>query len=145
MMHGTISTQMSAKEREVEQERRHIEDMLNLKCPRCEMVFVDFRNCAALTCGQAGCGAAFCAWCQEDCGADAHGHVANCPAKPPGADVYYDRDGQFMDVQRQRQRVAITAYFQNEVKASIRARVADAVRVVLTGAGMVDISDHFAA
>jgi hypothetical protein len=136
--------QMSADERAVEHERRHIEDMLNLKCPRCAMVFVDFSNCAALTCGQAGCGAAFCAWCQKDCGGDAHSHVAHCDAKPPGADTFYDTRGEFMVVQRQRQRVAIERYFQNEVKASMRARVAEAVRVVLTGAEMGDVCDRFA-
>ena len=136
---------MSAEEREVEQERRHIEGMLNVKCPRCEMVFMDFANCAALTCGQAGCGAAFCAWCQEDCGDDAHNHVAHCAAKPPGADTFYDTTGEFMIVQRQRQRVAITDYFQNEVRGSIRARVVDAVRVVLTDSGIGDVCVRFAA
>ena len=49
---------MTEEQREIEKERRKIEDMLNPKCPRCKAVFVDFSNCAALRCGQAGCGAA---------------------------------------------------------------------------------------
>jgi hypothetical protein len=134
---------MTDEEREVEKERRHIEDMLNLKCPRCKMVFVDFTNCAALTCGKAGCGCGFCAWCQEDCGDDAHQHVANCPVKPRGADTYYDTKDEFMLVQRRRQRAAITAYLRDDVKRDIQPRVAEACRVVLTGAEMGDICDLY--
>ena len=44
---------------------------LNLRCPRCALVFVDYRHCNALTCSNAVCRAAFCAVCLEDCGADA--------------------------------------------------------------------------
>jgi hypothetical protein len=32
--------------------------------------------CCTLTCKRCRCN--FCAWCLEDCGADAHAHVANC-------------------------------------------------------------------
>jgi hypothetical protein len=134
---------MTEEEREVEKERRHIEDMLNLKCPRCKMVFVDFTNCAALTCAKAGCGCGFCAWCQEDCGGDAHQHVANCSEKPPGADTFYDTKDEFMIVQRRRQRAAITAYLRDNVKPVIQPRVAEACRVVLTGAEMGGICDQY--
>ena len=54
------------------------ENILNLRCPRCKHVFVDFDGCFALTCVYQGCGASFCAWCLRDCGGDAHTHVANC-------------------------------------------------------------------
>eukprot|EP01047_Picozoa_sp_COSAG01_P070106 COSAG01_NODE_10539_length_2136_cov_3.113402_2_plen_481_part_00 len=138
---------MTDEEREVEKERRHIEDifedMLYLKCPRCKMVFVDFTNCAALTCGKVGCGCGFCAWCQEDCGDDAHQHVANCPVKPRGEDTVYDTKDEFMLVQRRRQRAAITAYLRDDVKRDIQPRVAEACRVVLTGAEMGDICDQY--
>ena len=33
-----------------------------------------------MTCGY--CKAGFCALCLADCGADAHGHVPNCPENP---------------------------------------------------------------
>ena len=59
--------------------RREIEHMMNLCCPRCTRVFLDFDACLALTCsGNGGCNAAFCALCQKDCGEDAHAHVAIC-------------------------------------------------------------------
>jgi hypothetical protein len=55
------------------------ESILNLRCPRCKHVFVDFDGCFALSCTYQGCHAGFCAYCLVDCGADAHSHVASCP------------------------------------------------------------------
>ena len=54
-------------------------DVLNLRCPGCKAVFVDFDGCFALTCAVNTCRRGFCAWCLKDCGADAHAHVATCP------------------------------------------------------------------
>jgi hypothetical protein len=54
-------------------------DVLSLKCPRCEAVFLDFEGCFALTCSRLDCRAGFCAWCLKDCGRDAHSHVPLCP------------------------------------------------------------------
>ena len=69
-----------------------IERILTPKCPRCMRAFLGFNGCFALRClpddGNAAaaggalrgfCGAAFCAWCFEDCGDDAHEHVRTCP------------------------------------------------------------------
>lgn len=50
-------------------------ESLNMKCPRCSSVFVDYEGCNALTCWKTDCRAAFCAICLQDCGADAHSHV----------------------------------------------------------------------
>ena len=61
--------------------------VLSLSCPRCSMVYTDFTGCCALKCHSSGCG--FCAWCLEDCGSDAHSHVARCSAKPVGADTFF--------------------------------------------------------
>jgi hypothetical protein len=56
--------------------RLHIlDEVVNLRCPRCKTVFLDYEGCDALTCGVAGCGCAFCALCLKDCGNDAHPHV----------------------------------------------------------------------
>eukprot|EP01033_Poteriospumella_lacustris_P014709 gene14709-10521_t len=55
------------------------EKIMNPQCPRCQTVFIDFDGCFALTCGNNDCGAGFCAWCFQDCGGDAHRHVAVCP------------------------------------------------------------------
>ena len=131
-------TQMSEEQRKVERERRLVEELLNPHCPKCKMVFVDFRNCAALTCGAPHCGAHFCAWCQEECGDDAHGHVARCPVKPPGADTFYDTKDEFMAVQRQRQRELICAHIEGLADA-VRASVAEACRAALDAVGLGNI------
>jgi hypothetical protein len=54
-----------------------VESVLNLSCPRCKQVFLDFNGCFALTCSRCSCG--FCAWCLQDCGNDSHQHVRQCP------------------------------------------------------------------
>jgi hypothetical protein len=49
---------------------------LPLRCPRCSNVFDDaYDGCDALTCDR--CGAGFCGLCLQDCGDDAHKHVAS--------------------------------------------------------------------
>eukprot|EP00658_Telonema_sp_P-2_P041060 TRINITY_DN29367_c0_g1_i1.p1 TRINITY_DN29367_c0_g1~~TRINITY_DN29367_c0_g1_i1.p1 ORF type:complete len:597 (+),score=99.06 TRINITY_DN29367_c0_g1_i1:199-1989(+) len=79
----------SVSEIELLKTRRHIEnEIMVLRCPnpQCRLVFTDFNNCAALVCAaedpsgtkRGGCGCHFCAFCFQDCGADAHEHVANC-------------------------------------------------------------------
>lgn len=57
-----------------------IDDILTSRCPRCKQAYYysDFDNCFALSCVNKSCKAEFCAWCEEDCGEDAHRHVANC-------------------------------------------------------------------
>ena len=45
--------------------RKIQDEILNLACPRCKTVFVDFDACFALKCRQCLC--AFCAWCLQDC------------------------------------------------------------------------------
>lgn len=66
--------------------RLHVQEhILTPKCPRCGAAFMGFNGCFALRCAtdeavtpgwtRKFCGAAFCAWCFTDCGADAHKHV----------------------------------------------------------------------
>ena len=69
--------------------RRYIIDkILNLHCPRCEKVFLDFDGCLALTCQAPGCDCGFCAVCLQDCGTDAHAHVRSCPYANSGGGAY---------------------------------------------------------
>ena len=56
-----------------------IENFMNLHCPRCHGVILDFNGCFALYCANPRCEAAFCGWCLKDCGMDAHDHVLECP------------------------------------------------------------------
>ena len=68
-----------AEEFEITASRKHIVDkILTLSCPRCGQAFIDFDGCCALTCSRQGCKCAFCAFCLEDCGDDAHTHVKQC-------------------------------------------------------------------
>lgn len=62
-----------------------IEEVLTLKCPRCNQAFHDFDGCFALTCSNTHCRAGFCAWCLYDCGADAHSHVTTCSEHSTGS------------------------------------------------------------
>jgi len=61
--------------------RRHIVDeLLTSKCPRCAQAFVDYDNCAAVTCCRCGC--CFCAYCLHDGGASTHAHMTGCASGP---------------------------------------------------------------
>jgi len=78
--------QLSEAERRLRAVRSHIcERILTLACPRCGAAFAElldgdmgFTGCCALKCARPGCAAGFCAYCLEDCGDDAHAHVAQC-------------------------------------------------------------------
>ena len=50
------------------------------RCPKCTAAYDGFDGCAALVCSLCGCN--FCAWCGQDCGADAHLHVLSCARSP---------------------------------------------------------------
>ncbi len=65
-------TEISARATKIFNE---ITESINLRCPRCKMVFHDYDGCNALTCASPKCRAAFCAICLQDCGNDAHAHV----------------------------------------------------------------------
>lgn len=65
--------------------QRHIHsittNVLTDACPRCKTAFYDFTGCFALHCSNSNCSCAFCGWCLEDCGSNAHNHVASCKHK----------------------------------------------------------------
>lgn len=78
---------MDAFQREVKIYELHALELFNLHCPRCYQVFLDFEGCFALQCSRCSC--AFCAWCLNDCGDDAHSHVASCDMNiTEGKEVY---------------------------------------------------------
>ena len=96
-----------------------IERILMPKCPRCRRAFMGFVDCFALRCSpniqdeessaaataaaargdtlRAFCGAAFCGWCFEDCGDDAHDHVRACPYNMVANNSYFAPKGQELD------------------------------------------------
>ena len=62
---------------ELERHRKHItEQILNIRCPSCQGVFVDFTGCFSVI--HDACRSCFCAWCFQIF-PDAHGHVLRCP------------------------------------------------------------------
>ena len=63
-----------------------LSERINLKCPRCKTVFVDYDGCNALNCAVPSCLAAFCAICLKDCGSDAHAHLRDAHGG------YFDKD-----------------------------------------------------
>eukprot|EP00668_Euglena_longa_P038156 GGOE01049141.1.p2 GENE.GGOE01049141.1~~GGOE01049141.1.p2 ORF type:complete len:278 (+),score=67.21 GGOE01049141.1:54-887(+) len=113
--------QMDEQQRKVREARQHVtEKLLNLHCPRCSQVFVDFSGCCALTCSRCPC--AFCAWCGKDCGADAHSHVAHCNEKPPGHNDVFATADVWRGQQRQRRQRLVSAYL-NSLDVSTRQAV----------------------
>jgi len=81
---------LDERERAVLQLTEAIAKRLNLCCPHCGAVFLDFQGCCALFCSR--CPGFFCAWCLHPSNAsdENHRHVAACSKKPSGVnDPYY--------------------------------------------------------
>ena len=59
---------------------RIIEEVLTLRCPRCQAAFLDFEGCLALTCSRCTCNTRFCGVCMRECGdeSSAHAHIKVC-------------------------------------------------------------------
>lgn len=89
-----------------------INDVLNIRCPRCKIVFVDFEGCFALTCNNCRCG--FCAWCLVDCGADAHAHVHGC--REGNNRGYHGTAQEFQEHHRKKRESSVNALFKGEPK-----------------------------
>ncbi|KAJ1423095.1 hypothetical protein B484DRAFT_108485 [Ochromonadaceae sp. CCMP2298] len=68
-----------------------VENIMTLRCPRnmCHRAFDAFEHCAALTCSNPNCGAAFCAYCLKDCDSDAHAHVLQCGSLFPTPEEFH--------------------------------------------------------
>ena len=129
---------MSAFERDVVAARQHAENLLNLKCPRCQAVFLDFNGCFALTCNSCACG--FCAWCLEDCGGDAHQHVARCQHNlAPNRSVFSTME-LFERAHRLRRERELRAYFQSLGSQELRQAVQAALFHTLEELGLLHLA-----
>ena len=65
--------------------QHQVEDLDLCNIAPCGHRFDFFDGCFAVTChgdGTRTCGRAFCGFCMQDCGADAHPHVRECPLNP---------------------------------------------------------------
>ncbi|TYZ63596.1 hypothetical protein PybrP1_002527 [[Pythium] brassicae (nom. inval.)] len=108
---------------EVTTVRRHVlhvrERLLNLRCPKCKLVFFDFDfdTCAALTCANPHCAGGFCAYCLADCGADAHEHLRTC-AKNPNQPYFYVLASEFHRAHKERREQLVRAYLHDVVRTT---------------------------
>jgi hypothetical protein len=130
----------TGKDRAVLQARKKIiaiiEDILTIKCPRqhCRQAFVDFDACFALTCDACTC--AFCAYCLQDCGGDAHRHVANCQYNiAPGKDVFASVQV-FERAQMERRTRLLKEHLAHHVKAGVRGALIEAMERDLADLGI---------
>ena len=136
-----VQEQRAVMEREIERVRaegevglhvRHIvEQIATLRCPACQVAFVDFNGCMALKCGNRQCGRAFCGLCLADCGHDAHAHVARCRLNEWNGN-YFVPEAAWHAAQIRRKRGLVVEYLQARVAdEDMRQRVRDAARLVV--------------
>ena len=113
----------SEQERRALVARQHIEELMDLRCPKCSRVFGQFTGCAALTCAYAGCLAHFCAFCLADCGSDAHPHVRKCRLNPRQNEHFVSEAewARVIDGELRRKLQAYWATLEAEVKEALAA------------------------
>ena len=129
---------LSEFDRKVQTARRHCEQMLTLKCPRCNLAFydLDFNHCFALSCR--GCPCHFCAWCLRDCDNSqaAHTHVEQCGFNlAPNKDLW-STPQLFNQAHRERKERALRDYFRTLVPARLRQAVKQALRPQMRDLGL---------
>jgi len=127
-----------ARDEEIATHRRIVrDDLLCLRCPRCKSAFVvdEFNRCLAMTC--ANCNAAFCAWCLQDCGRDAHAHVNRCERNPMRPRTVFSNAAQFEKAHRERFAIVVGDYLRTLRNDEIRAAVREAIRRDLDDLGVV--------
>jgi MoxR-like ATPase len=99
--------QMDAAQRAVYSHRQRIcNEILNDKCPRCGQVFIYDGGCMAFACLRPACGSAFCGYCFEACGRDAHGHAAGCAYLRPEHGGLWAQNYGAVQVARRQKRIA---------------------------------------
>jgi hypothetical protein len=67
--------------------RAIVDTIINLKCPHCSNMFIDFSDCYSVRChsdDNAGCKLYFCGWCLEKCYSSdqCKGHARQCSYNP---------------------------------------------------------------
>ena len=134
--------QMDEEQRRVHAKAREVCELLTDACPRCKQAFVDFNGCCALTCSRCPCG--FCAWCLQDCGADAHAHVASCRHNlAPGRGVYAPNHPVVWREGRTRmKREAVTRLLRG-LEPGLAKLVAKAAERELRDMGLADVVAQF--
>jgi hypothetical protein len=99
------------------EEQYVVEDLINIKCPRCNAVFDAFDGCFAFKCHR--CAAGICGWCMADCGDDAHAHVRQCKINQGHGD-FFGTMQQFQKLRNAERKVRILQHLRS-LEPSLRA------------------------
>eukprot|EP00729_Bicosta_minor_P006787 gene6787-23797_t len=124
--------QMDEQQREVRRHIQVLDGVMNLKCPRSDDHIYgvlppdwDFQSeCLALKCQHEGCGCKFCGWCGQDCGNEAHAHVALCGEKPGGQGLFYSTREIWEEHRKGKLATKIRTYLDGIDNAEVRTEVA---------------------
>lgn len=119
---GNVAEQVVMK---AKLEAKKIRDtIINLCCPSCHMVYLDFTGCMALQCE--GCKTHFCAYCHKEAntGRGCHEHVRMCPYNLTDNNSYYADPEIIKDAQRRYRRRKLKKYlleggFKKQVQNAI--------------------------
>ena len=133
----TCEQAQAADEPDVAFHRQKIEELLCIRCPRCNQVFEDFRGCCSLYCG---CGCSFCAICFRDCGSNAHDCAARCLVRIGKAkNTYFIEVVDYPVYLLTKHAQDISEYLQTIVSRSLREQVFIAIKPFLKGRDGGDI------
>eukprot|EP00045_Choanoeca_perplexa_P016982 m.237026 g.237026 ORF g.237026 m.237026 type:complete len:359 (+) comp17416_c0_seq12:6919-7995(+) len=108
--------------------------ILNLKCPSCEQVFIDFDGCFALVCSR--CRINFCGWCLQQCSSNSaqhHSHISRCPM---GNGQLYSNLTRFNEHHRRRQQDQVKL-FLSLLPSSVRNGVTQRAQHQIQDLGIV--------
>jgi hypothetical protein len=100
---------------------KHVRNnILNLACPHCKVVYFDFEGCMALQCG--ACKKHFCGYCHAGCETSlgCHDHVRECDLNESRDGSYYATPAQMKTGQR-RYRIKILKRFLRNLKKDEQA------------------------
>ncbi|KNC76659.1 serine/threonine protein kinase, variant 2 [Sphaeroforma arctica JP610] len=119
---------------------RHVrvicDEMLTLRCPNslCRRALIDFDGCTALTCDL--CDRAFCGLCLEDCGRDAHVHVAHCQWNPNEDGDVFVEEKSVAAIQDRVKGAKIADYLNNVQSQAVRIGVEERLTAELKELGV---------
>lgn len=116
--YGDESTVVKMEAKELAAEARNT--ILNLSCPKCELVYIDFDGCMALSCPR--CSVHFCAWCHKHCtnSAGCHDHVRECDLNPTPNGSYFCNDIGLIQIGQKRYRMKEMKKFLKNHKKNIQ-------------------------
>lgn len=114
----------------ISKHRNHIiENILTLKCPSCDVAFLDFTGCFALSCNN--CDDNFCGWCLESCDDmdSCHNHVLYCDYSKEYGSLFSSIE-LFNECHNEWRQDMITDYINTKVKKADRNKVRKAITAV---------------